>query len=97
MRSVLLAAACAMCLAFTAHGAEAPDQQSLQKTASDTQMAPPLPPVAPAGNTCIDGSAALSHAAYATDEDADCCTASSYCSQYLSTQMLVPAPTIGHT
>ncbi len=82
MRAVLLAAACTLCLAFTAHSAEAPPAGDTADTAQMQAM--PAVPV-------------LSHAAYTTDDDADCCSASQYCSQYLSTQMLVTAPATGHT
>jgi hypothetical protein len=93
MRAVLLAAACTLCLAFTAHSAEAP---AAGDTADTAQMQA-MPAVPVPASTCIDTGASLSHAAYTTDDDADCCSASQYCSQYLSTQMLVTAPATGHT
>jgi hypothetical protein len=103
MRTVLFAAASALCLVFAAaRGAEpaaprgADSQYATQL--SQPQLSQPLPPVAPAGTNCIDSGATLSHVAYnTTDDDADCCSTSQYCSQYLSTQMLVQAPIQGHT
>lgn len=86
MRSVLFAAAAATCLAFAAHGAEAP------------ATSPSLPAAPATGTICMDsGSPGTTGATLTTDDDADCCDASNYCAQYLSTQMLVQGPQGGHT
>ena len=102
MRTVLFAAASTICLAFAAHSAPALRHVAAASTdvasqQADSAMAQPIAPVGPGGSNCIDNGASLSHAAYTTDDDADCCGTSSYCSQYLSTQMLVQPPSEGHT
>ncbi len=96
MRTVLLAAASTICLAFAAHSAETPAPPAATAQISGPAVDQPLPSVAPA-TTCIDSSAMLSHVAYTTDDDSDCCNATPSCSQYLSTQTLIQAPAQGHT
>ena len=94
MRGVLFAAVGTIFLAASAYAADAPYP-------SDSPAAPvvqpqTLPPLAPNGTPCIDSTAAMSHVAYVPGQD-DAPDASSFCSQYLSTQTLVTAPTEGHT
>ncbi len=102
MRVVLLAAVSTLCLVFTAHSAPLHHTRA-HKTSeqSDTQggagLAQPLPSIAPQGTNCLETGASLSHAAYTTDDDADCCGSTPYCSQYLSTQMLITPPAQGRT
>ncbi len=97
MRTVLLTAAGTLCLVFAAHAAEAPRINAARDAAARTDVSQALPAAPVQANSCIDTGASLSHAAYTTDDDAECCAGSQYCSQYLSTQMLVQAPSQGHT
>ncbi len=97
MRTVLLTAAGTLCLVFAAHAAEAPRANAARDAAARTDLSQALPPAAVQPNECIQSGAVLSHAAYTTDDDAECCAGSADCPQYLSTQMLVQAPPQGHT
>jgi len=97
MRTVLLTAAGTLCLVFAAHAADAPRANAARNEAARADLSQALPAAPAPVNSCIDTGASLSHAAYTTDDDAECCTGSPYCSQYLSTQMLVQAPSQGHT
>ena len=96
MRTVLFAAASTLCLAFAAHSAplhHARAHHAAQQSAAGAELSQPIASVSPPGTNCLEGGAALSHVAYTTDDDAECCTSTAYCSQYLSTQMLItPAP-----
>jgi hypothetical protein len=99
MRTVLFAAASTLCVVFAAHGAE---QAGAGQADASQQVAPngaseAIPSVGAPAGSCIDTGASLSKAAYSTDDDAECCSGTQYCSQYLSTQMLVQAPLTGHT
>ena len=87
MRTVLLTAAGTLCLVFAAHAADAP------RSGRQAAMPPPAPtcrrrctPAPGQADGCIESGALLRHAAYTTDDDAECCAGSQYCSQYLSTQ-----------
>ena len=98
MRTVLFAAASTLCLAFAAHGSPAAHRHAHAATQQNATAPQPLSSTMTAGPSCIQNDASLSHAAYRTDDDADCCgTGDQYCSQYLSTQTLVQAPLVGHT
>jgi hypothetical protein len=90
MRTVLFAAASTLCLAFAAHSAPIHHMRTHHATnqsAVGAELAQPLASVAPPGANCLEGGASLSHTAYTTDDDAECCSNAAYCSQYLSTQI----------
>ena len=89
MKTVLLAAAGSLFLAFAAHAADAP-----QPEAGAPPVSQALPPVSASGAACIDG-ATVTSTAYSTDEDAENETGT--CSSYLSTQSLVQPPATGRT
>ena len=108
MRTVLLVAASTLCLAFAAHSA--PLSHHSASRHSDT-LAPAaglsqsLSAMPDAGTNCMPTSASLTHVVFTpnlmpggstTDDDADA-SSNPYCSQFLSTQMLVQAPMQGHT
>jgi hypothetical protein len=100
MRTVLFAAASTLCLAFAAHSApihHTRTHHATNQSAAGAALAQPLASVAPPGANCLEGGASLSHTAYTTDDDAACCSNAAYCSQYLSTQMLVTPPAQGRT
>ncbi len=90
MKTVLLAAAGSLFLAFAAHAAEAPQRTDVRVAPAQVAIPPDMAP----GAACIDG-AAISPTAYSTDADAESDT--SACSQYLSTQTLVQSPATGRT
>ncbi len=89
MKTVLLAAASSLFLAFAAHAADAPPAPDTQPVVTQT-----LPSLSASGNACIDG-ATVSRTAYATDDDAEADTGT--CSQFLSTQTLVQPRSEGRT
>ena len=93
MRTVLLAAASTLCLAFAAHSAPA----GHRGTRHTISVPLPLSSTTAEGQSCIGTGAALSHAAYIADDGADRSDGRPYCSQYLSTQSLVRPPLVGHT
>ncbi len=106
MRTVLLVAACTLCLAFAAHGAEpvAAADAEAQLPATPLQIAP----TGPQGDeSCIHARALVGKTAYITggnaatgdadDDDPACCAASAYCAQFLSTQALLKPPTRART
>ena len=97
MRTVLFAAAGSLFLAFSAHGADAPQANATRDETAQRDVSQAVPAVSSPAPACMDNGALLSHAAFTTDDDADCCNTSAYCSQYLSTQTLVQAPSQGHT
>ena len=97
MRTVFFAAASSLFLAFAAHGADAPNGDAARDQAAQQDVSQAVPAVSSPAPACIDNGGLMSHAAYTTDDDADCCNTSAYCSQYLSTQTLVQAPSQGHT
>ena len=109
MRTVLFAAASTLCLAFAAHGAPLSHRSVSQRGNADVAASNLAQPVSAAPGThtnCIEPGASLNHVVFSpdaltdsantTDDDADVAS-SAYCSQYLSTQMLVQAPLQGHT
>ncbi len=100
MRTVLLVAACTLCLAFAAHGAETADA-SAQLPATTLPVSPSTPQD-PDG--CIHAHAMIGKTAFnpvedaattdddAASDDSACCTTSPYCAQFLSTQALLRPP-----
>ncbi len=105
MRIVLLAAACTLCLAFTAHGADL-NGTSAQLPATPLPVAQPAPQDqdgcihthAMVGKTAFDPS----ESADTTDDDASdgssaCCATSNACAQFLSTQALLKPPARART
>ena len=90
MKTVLLAAAGSLLLAFGAHAADAPRRTDAHVAPAQAAIPPDMAP----GAACIDG-AAVTPTAYSTDADAESDT--SPCSQYLSTQTLVQSPATGRT
>jgi hypothetical protein len=101
MRTVLLAAASTLCLAFAAHSAPAHHARA-HRTAGPSPAAAglvqALPSVAPQGTDCLERGASLSRAAFTTDDDAGSDdSAMPHCSQFLSTQMLMTPPAHSRT
>jgi hypothetical protein len=100
MRTVLLVAACTLCLAFAAHGAE-PADASAQRPAASLPVSPSAPQDS---DGCIHAHAMIGKTAFNPAEDAEstdddaandnpvCCATSSYCAQFLSTQALLKPP-----
>ena len=97
MRTVLFAAAGSLFLIFAAHAADAPKGNAARDDAARQDVSQAVPAVSAPAPACMDNGGLMSHAAYTTDDDADCCNTAAYCSQFLSTQTLVQAPGQGHT
>lgn len=103
MRIVLLVAACTLCLAFAAHGAEPASQAdaSAQLPATPLSVAPTEPQEQ---DGCSHAHALVAKTAYTPDDDANgggddaaCCVRSSTCAQFLSTQALLKPPARART
>jgi hypothetical protein len=98
MRTVLIVAACTLCLAFTAHGAE-PSNTAAQLPATPL----PVAPAAPSDQVgCIQARALVAHTAYTPVDgtgsaDLACCATSRSCAQFLSTQALLKPPVRART
>ncbi len=88
--------------ANSTRGHHLPVSIAADRTAAAEQQAgltQPLPPLSPPAANCVVGPASITHTAYTTDDDADADSSAgaASCSQFLSTQMLVHAPSAGHT